>query len=145
MGRLPGHPRGSQGKWYSFGISFFPAEEGSCLVLETISLDHLDIPTGFVWGSATGKVKNALPGTMVDVRKWAKSEQKKPGYLLCFICYFCQRKVNIILKSDSKRLKKVVMLSLTTCKRYYVVGAHTSLLGNGYLSLILCPLPRGFE
>ena len=26
-----------------------------------------DIPTGFVRGSATGKVKSVLPGTMVDV------------------------------------------------------------------------------
>ena len=41
--------------------------EGSCLVLETTLLDHGDIPTGFVRGSATGKVKRALPGNMVDV------------------------------------------------------------------------------
>ena len=39
---------GNQGEWYSFGISFFPAGEGSCLVLETASLDHRDIPMGFV-------------------------------------------------------------------------------------------------
>ena len=40
-------PTGTQGKWYSFEISFFPTEEGSCLVLETTSLDHGDIPTRF--------------------------------------------------------------------------------------------------
>ena len=62
-----GEPTGTQGEWYSFGISFFPAGEGSCLVLETTSLDHGDILTGFVRGSGTGKVKSALPGTMVDV------------------------------------------------------------------------------
>ena len=43
-GSTHGNPRG--GEWYSFGISFFPAGEGSCLVLETTSLDHGDIPTG---------------------------------------------------------------------------------------------------
>ena len=37
------------------------------MVLEKTSLDHGDIPAGFVRGSATGKVKIALPGTMVDV------------------------------------------------------------------------------
>ena len=40
--------------------------EESCLVLETTSLDHGDMPTGFVRGSATGKVKSALSGTIVD-------------------------------------------------------------------------------
>ena len=60
-----GHP----GRWYSFCIAFLPAREGSCLVLETTSLDHVDIPTGFVRGSATGKVKSALPGTIIDVWK----------------------------------------------------------------------------
>ena len=43
-GSTHGNPRGVE--WYSFGISFFPAGEGSCLVLETTSLDHGDIPTG---------------------------------------------------------------------------------------------------
>ena len=34
-------------EWYSFGISFFLAEEGSsCLVLETTLLDHGNIPMG---------------------------------------------------------------------------------------------------
>ena len=46
---------------------FFPAGEGSCLVLETTSLNHGDIPTGFVLYSGTGKVKSALSGSMVDV------------------------------------------------------------------------------
>ena len=32
---------------YSVGISFFPAGGYSCLVLETTSLDHTNIPTGF--------------------------------------------------------------------------------------------------
>ena len=65
----PEEPTGSQGGWYSFGISFFPAGEGSCLVLETTSLNHGETPTGFVRGSATAKVKNALLGPMVGVRK----------------------------------------------------------------------------
>ena len=65
-----GTPTGSQGDWASFGISFFPAGgQGSCLVLEMTLVDHRDIPMGFVQGSATDKVKNALPGAMVDVRK----------------------------------------------------------------------------
>lgn len=38
---------GTEGEWYSFGSSFFPAGEGSCLVWETTLLDHGDIPTGF--------------------------------------------------------------------------------------------------
>ena len=79
MGRPPGHPRGThgnpgeltgtQGKWYSFDISFFLAGEESCLTLETTSLDHGDIPTGLTRASATGKVKSALPGAMVVVWK----------------------------------------------------------------------------
>ena len=72
MGRprnIPWEPTGSQGEWSSFGISFVPAGEGSCLVLETTSVDHEDISKGLVRSSATGKVKNALPGTTVDVRK----------------------------------------------------------------------------
>ena len=66
-----GEPTGGQpeGKWSSFDIPFFLAGEGSCLVLKMTSVDHGDLPTGFVRGSATGKVKNALPGSMVDVRK----------------------------------------------------------------------------
>ena len=44
----PGKLTGVQGEWYRFGISFFSAGEGSCLVLETTSLDHGDMPTGFV-------------------------------------------------------------------------------------------------
>ena len=63
----PGEPTGIQGGWYSFGISFFPAREGSCLVLETTPLDHGDIHTGFVRGSTISKAKSALLGTMVDV------------------------------------------------------------------------------
>ena len=63
----PGNPWEPRVEWYSFGVSFFPAGEGSCLVLETTSLDHGDIPTGFVRGSATGKVNSDLPGTMVTV------------------------------------------------------------------------------
>ena len=61
---IPGEPKGN-GTVLVF--TFFPAGEGFCLVLETTSQDHGDIPTGFVRGSATGTVKNTLPGTMVDV------------------------------------------------------------------------------
>ena len=56
---------------------------GSCLVLERTSLDHEDIPTGFVRGSATGKVKSALSGLMVH-------EQKVCKKLYAFVCHFCQ-------------------------------------------------------
>ena len=38
----------SPGEQYSFGISLFPAGEGSCSVLETLLLDRGNIPTGFV-------------------------------------------------------------------------------------------------
>ena len=62
-----GEPTGTQEERYSFGISFFPAGEGSCLVLETTLLDHGDIPMGFVRDSRTGKMKTALSGSMVDV------------------------------------------------------------------------------
>ena len=37
----------SPGVEYSVGISFFPAGGYSCLVLETTSLDHRNIHTGF--------------------------------------------------------------------------------------------------
>ena len=57
-----GNPEGRVHFWYFF----FPLREGSCLVLETTSLDHGNIPTGFVRGSGTGKVKSALSGSMVD-------------------------------------------------------------------------------
>ena len=43
----PGEPTGTQGEWYSFGISFFPTAEGSCLVLEMTPLDHRDIHSWF--------------------------------------------------------------------------------------------------
>ena len=44
--------------------------------MEMTLLGHGDIPTRFVRDSATGKVKNALPGTMVIVRKCVKSVPK---------------------------------------------------------------------
>ena len=46
LGGFQSLPR-TQGKWYSFAISCFPAGKGSCLVLETTSLDHGDVLTGF--------------------------------------------------------------------------------------------------
>lgn len=45
-GPSPGLSTGTEGGWFSFGSSFFPAGEGSCLVWETTLLDHRDIPTG---------------------------------------------------------------------------------------------------
>ena len=54
-----------------------------------------------------------------------KMSKKRAKKLDIFLCYFCQRKENI-LWSDNKRLKKVVLLFLTTSKRYYVMGVHTS-------------------
>ena len=55
-----------------------------------------------------------------------KTSNKRAKKLDTFVCYFCQWKVNAILWPDNTRLKKVVMLFLTTSKRYYVVGIHTS-------------------
>ena len=55
-----------------------------------------------------------------------KKSKKRAKKLDTFVCYFCQEKVKIILWSDNKRLKKVVILFLTTSKRYYVTGVHTS-------------------
>ena len=60
-----------------------------------------------------------------------------------FVCYFCPRKVNI-LWSNNNRLKEVVMLFLTTSK-ILCSGCSSLPLGKGYLSLILCPLPKGFD
>ena len=42
MGRPPGNPW----RMVQFWHFFFPAKEGGCLVLETISLDHRNKPTG---------------------------------------------------------------------------------------------------
>ena len=63
----PGEPTGTQGEWYSFGISFFPVGAGNCAVLGTTSLDQGDGPTGFVRVSGTGKVKSALSDSMIDL------------------------------------------------------------------------------
>ena len=48
LGRPPGLPQGNPREQYSICVSFFPAGEGSFLVLETTSLDNGDIPTGLV-------------------------------------------------------------------------------------------------
>ena len=63
---IPREPTGTQGCGTVL-VFFFPAGDGICLVLETTSQDHGDIPTGFVRGSGTGTVKNTLLGTMVVV------------------------------------------------------------------------------
>ena len=52
-----------------------------------------------------------------------KMTKKRAKKLDTFVCYFCQRKLKLILWSDNKRLKKVVML-LTASKICYV-GVHT--------------------
>ena len=49
----PGNPREPRGNGIVLACLFLAAWEGSRLVLEKISLDHGDIPTGFVRGSAT--------------------------------------------------------------------------------------------
>ena len=69
-GRAPRHPRGtyeSSGGMVQFYYFNILAGEGSCLVLETISLDHRDIPTGFARNRERGKVKSVSSDTMVDV------------------------------------------------------------------------------
>ena len=129
----PGEPRGSQGGMVQFGIYFFLAGEGSCLVLNTTSLDHrdisrgyIDIPTRFVRGSVTGKCFTWYHGRCV---KMSKKRARKPDKI------FANEK-HIIPWSDEERLKKVV----------HVAGVRTSRYWNAicYLSIILCPLPRGF-
>ena len=64
--RSTGHSRESKGNSDVLVFLFFPAGKGSCLVLETTSLDHGDVPRGYVRGSGTGEVKSA---SMVDVWK----------------------------------------------------------------------------
>ena len=66
----PGEPSGTQREWYSFGISFSPAAEGNCVVLETTFLDHGDIPTGLVRGSGTGNVKSSSMVSKKRAKNW---------------------------------------------------------------------------
>ena len=86
------HPREThRNPGYSFGLSFFPTGYGSCLVLEMTLLDHGDRGQS----RATGKMKSALPGMMVDVWKWAKGVPKNWIHLCLifanegYILYFC--------------------------------------------------------
>ena len=44
----PGNPWTRRGNGTVLVLIFFPAGEGSFIVLGTISLDHGDVPTGFV-------------------------------------------------------------------------------------------------
>ena len=55
-----------------------------------------------------------------------------------FVCYFCQWRVNIILCSDNKWLKEVVMLFLTT-------GCSNFPSGEGLFVIILCSIPKVFD
>ena len=50
--------------WYSF---FSSRGRGVVYFGSIFFLDHGDIPTGFVLGSATGKVKSTLPVNLVDL------------------------------------------------------------------------------
>ena len=119
-----GEPRGTQGWMVQFGTYFFLAWEGSCLILDTTPLDHrdisrgyIDIPTGFVRGSVTGKCFTWYHGRCVKMsKKHAKNLDTS---------VFCQWKVNIIPWSDEKRLKKFAVLFLTTDKRYHIIGVRT--------------------
>ena len=52
--------------------------------------------------------------------------KKRAKKLDTCLCYFCQRKVNIILWSDNELLKMVVLFFLTTSKRCYVVDVRAS-------------------
>ena len=47
----------SHWEWSSSGISFFPVRKGSCVVLETTSVDHGDIPTGFFFFEAVRQAR----------------------------------------------------------------------------------------
>ena len=111
---IPGEPTGTQGKWHSFVCFFFPAGEGICLVLETTSHDHGDIPTGFDQGTATGTVKNTLPGTMVDVWKWEKSVEKNSIYL--FVLFANVKKVNINFGLTIKGWRRLLYYSWQLAK-----------------------------
>ena len=59
-GTPSGSPREPMGNDTDLLFVFPPAGKGSCLVLETTLPNRGDIPTGFVRGNATGKVKSAL-------------------------------------------------------------------------------------
>ena len=65
-GSIPGTLAGIQMEWCSFGVSFLPRGGGELFSFETTSLDHGDVPSGYVRGSGTREVKSA---SMVDVWK----------------------------------------------------------------------------
>ena len=106
-------------------LFFFPRGEEGSLVLETTTMDHGDILARFVRGRQGEKCFTWYPGRRV---KMIKKNCKKWD---TFVCYFCQWKGNIILWSDNKRLKKVVMLFLTTSQRC-VVRVRTFLKGRPF-------------
>jgi len=101
-------------------------------------------PLEIIFIFITQKGGSRTPGTLPWLHPWqgektqcftwyryhsrcSKMKKKACKKMDAFACYFCQWKVNIlyILWSDNKRLKKVVILFLTTSKRYYVVRVHT--------------------
>ena len=113
-----GEHTGTQGESNSVGISFFPTGEGSCLFLETTSLDHGDKYPQDLFEVV--QQASALPGTKIN---WSmcENEQKagKKKWIPLFVIFANEIK---ILWFNKKRLKKVVMSFLTTSKRYHVVG-----------------------
>ena len=122
VGRPPGPPgesTGTQGEWYSLGISFLPAGERSCLaldfadprdVVEFWSAVYRSIPKFF----RTLFFHFDLNRYLHRCVKMSKKRTKKIGSIrLLFL------PMTITFWSDNKGLKKVVMLFLTASKRYY--------------------------
>ena len=117
----PQEPTGSQGEWFSFGISFFPCRGGDLFSFG----NAFAAPRGHTHRICSRQClrqgEKCLTWYHGQCEKMSKKCAKK---LDTFLCYFCQQKVNI-LWSDNKRLKKVVLLFLTTSKRYHIVGVRT--------------------
>ena len=143
-GRSPGNRLEPKGAWYSFGLSFFPSGESKLFTIgndfagprghthgiwSSFSQRYIALNQSFFGSfpsSATGKVKKTRCFTWYRYHsRCVKMNKKRAKKMDAFACYFCQWKVNIILWSDNKSLKKVVILFLTTSKRYYVVRVHT--------------------
>ena len=80
----PGKPTGTKGRMVQFSSSFFLAGDRSCLVLDMTSLDHGNIPMGFVRGSVTGKCFTWHYGRCEKISKKRAKNLDTPT------CYYCQ-------------------------------------------------------
>ena len=111
VGRPPGHPRGTHehpGGMVQVWYFFFSRVEGDLFSFE----NDIAGPRGHTHGICPRQCDRQGEKCFTC----AQMCKKCPKKLDTFLCYFCQWKVNIILRSGNKRLKKVVMLFLTTTK-----------------------------